>query len=1053
MNTWVERLGWTLLHSLWQGAVVWAGFQLVLALLRRRSARARYVAACAALTLAMVLPALTFFRLDLNARMSVRKTAASTTAVVPREDSAAASAPAIDTSLPPPTLLPPPAIRSDWLRRLLSWIVFAWAAGCVFCAARLGADWMSVRRLTCAPRSPVPDWLQQLFDRLCERTPARRKPTLIVSYFVDIPSVIGWWRPVILVPASALVGLSPLQFEAVLAHELAHIRRHDLLVNLVQAISEIIFYYHPGIRAINRCIRLEREHVCDDEAVAVIGDPVGYARTLATLEENRAAEKAQPVLAVASNGSDLLSRIRRLLGVEIGPTAGSVHIARTALIAVAGYVLLLVAAPILTAKIMTARERIAAIRRAVPKSWEERLPSPEQADMHAKPEEHTAEWMKRYTGPTMHIRGELRGPDGKLLDIDTILRAEIRREHWGVSTALQVEHGRFSELVPAGEVKIIDWPEGFTPIASGSYLVVPGTSDVPPITLTLKRGFTTRLRFVDPMGRPIPGVHVTGNVRPANTQAWDGTQIEFPRSISDRNGEVAILHVETGTELRLKARTAGYQMADRSIRVQEANAVVDWVMTPATPTPGVVVDRETGAPISGAQISLAAYHGGLPDGSVANPDNIPPENVLAVTDNAGRFTIDDLNPNWVYRVYIQAPQHGFACLPLRAATTSTIQLRKGVRVAGHVRGLGTERAEIECVDHLEVFIDRRAERRESRQPLSGDGPDRAFAFSNVPLGPVTFTVISATGHRTSYPVTIRSDREDLAINVAAASRESTTGPRPVTIAFEPAANLPPPTGTIELAYTGLIGPGFGQAPEPAPHQEVVPVRKGESVIQAYPGPLDVRPAGMIGYWFAPTRLTVLSGHDPVRFDLPVVPAGAIRGRILEDTGGQDDGTVIDCAVVKYPPGVRGSIGVSGRLENRTGTTLSYSVTPLPLGGTYRIIACSGCNFSVSDPIELDSEHPLATIDVRRRRGTDVHGMVVTEDGTPVSVSLLNLGFGDTTVLVPVDANGRFVLRNLNFDVPGTYRLAASEGQLLGAVQLTRNTAVPVVLVVKRPHAP
>ena len=111
-------------------------------------------------------------------------------------------------------------------------------------------------------------WRQSL-RRLCGQLRIRRPVRLLESALVDVPMVIGWLRPVILLPASALSGLTPQQLEAIIAHELAHIRRHDYLINLLQSLIETLLFYHPAVWWVSRQIRREREHCCDDLAVAV----------------------------------------------------------------------------------------------------------------------------------------------------------------------------------------------------------------------------------------------------------------------------------------------------------------------------------------------------------------------------------------------------------------------------------------------------------------------------------------------------------------------------------------------------------------------------------------------------------------------------------------------------------------------------------------------------------------------------------------------------------------------------------------------------------------
>ncbi|HEV7786499.1 MAG TPA: M56 family metallopeptidase, partial [Thermoanaerobaculia bacterium] len=153
--------------------------------------------------------------------------------------------------------------------------------------------------------------LETTVRSLSRRLGIARAVRLLESAAVPVPAVIGWLRPVILVPASALAGLSPQQLEAVLAHELAHVRRHDYLINLLQAAVETLLFYHPAVWWVSSQMRRERENCCDDLAVAICGDRLGYARALADLEGLRT---PSPRLAMAADGGSLLDRIRRLVG-------------------------------------------------------------------------------------------------------------------------------------------------------------------------------------------------------------------------------------------------------------------------------------------------------------------------------------------------------------------------------------------------------------------------------------------------------------------------------------------------------------------------------------------------------------------------------------------------------------------------------------------------------------------------------------------------------------------------------------------------------------------
>jgi uncharacterized protein (TIGR03435 family) len=144
---------------------------------------------------------------------------------------------------------------------------------------------------------------------------------LLASALVDAPTVAGWLRPVVLAPVGVLTGLPAGQLEALLLHELAHIRRQDYLVNILQSVAEALLFYHPAVWWVSGHIRTERELCCDDVVVAVFGDPLTYARALAQLESWRPAHLSA---AVAANGGSLADRIARLLGQPRPATHGAV---------------------------------------------------------------------------------------------------------------------------------------------------------------------------------------------------------------------------------------------------------------------------------------------------------------------------------------------------------------------------------------------------------------------------------------------------------------------------------------------------------------------------------------------------------------------------------------------------------------------------------------------------------------------------------------------------------------------------------------------------------
>jgi hypothetical protein len=201
------------------------------------------------------------------------------------------------------------------LERLQPWIVTAWIAGVLALSFRLllgfaEARWLT-RRAVVAPPAEAVSALERLRRRLSVARPVR----LLSSFAVEVPTAVGMLSPVILVPASAFTGLSATQLEAMLAHELAHIRRADFLVNLLQSVVETLLFYHPAVWWVSGRIRVERENCCDDLAVEATGSAKAYAAALAEMEGLRA-----PRMAAAATGGRLIDRVSRLIAPASVPT-------------------------------------------------------------------------------------------------------------------------------------------------------------------------------------------------------------------------------------------------------------------------------------------------------------------------------------------------------------------------------------------------------------------------------------------------------------------------------------------------------------------------------------------------------------------------------------------------------------------------------------------------------------------------------------------------------------------------------------------------------------
>ena len=292
----VRAMGWALCHSLWQGATIGflaAGF---LRTARHRSPEFRYQLASTALALIVLAFAGTVLWLLPHGAAAI-------------SPEGGLLAPILETGAAPGWWFQFRLLASPWM----PWLMVAWGLGLCFRLLKVGSGlvWLYGPCLGAAEAAPAV-W-QGRFERLRSQAGIRTSVRLGLSWEVDSLLVLGWLKPVVLIPAAALLALPPEALEALLAHELAHIRRGDFLANLVQTLAESILFYHPAVWWLSRCIRQEREHCCDDAAVQACGDPLLYASALVGLEELRTQPKLIPDLALAASGGKLMSRIQRLL--------------------------------------------------------------------------------------------------------------------------------------------------------------------------------------------------------------------------------------------------------------------------------------------------------------------------------------------------------------------------------------------------------------------------------------------------------------------------------------------------------------------------------------------------------------------------------------------------------------------------------------------------------------------------------------------------------------------------------------------------------------------
>lgn len=313
----IQAIGWTLLHFVWQGGVAGLGYAVARLILPAERSEARYAAGLIALAIMALCPLATF-AMEYSQALAI----------------AASALPDAASDVAPIVLAPLLAVQGFELDRLLPWLVLVWTFGVVAMTWRAWHQWCAIERIAKRHAQASPE-LERLLGVLARQFGLLRNICVLVSDHIDTPTLIGWLKPVVLLPTAVALGFPRQQLELILAHELGHLRRYDHLVNLAQAVLETLLFYHPVVHWISGEVRNEREICCDRLVLRLTrGEPREYALALASLEEMRA---TAPRLALAATGGVLLDRVRRIVGVPAPrlaatrPTVGLAFIAATTL--------------------------------------------------------------------------------------------------------------------------------------------------------------------------------------------------------------------------------------------------------------------------------------------------------------------------------------------------------------------------------------------------------------------------------------------------------------------------------------------------------------------------------------------------------------------------------------------------------------------------------------------------------------------------------------------------------------------------------------------------
>jgi beta-lactamase regulating signal transducer with metallopeptidase domain len=903
------------------------------------------------------------------------------------------------------------------LSYLAPWLVSTWLIGACLCLLLSSRHVAAVRRFQAGRPIDDPE-VNRLFNRLIATLGISRPVQLLSVDGLAVPGVVGVLRPAILVPSSLVTGLTPDQWEAILAHELAHIRRWDYLVNLSQLVIESVLFFNPAVWWLSRQVRLEREACCDAAAVAVTARPFQYATLLVSLAEGlQLKSDAGPLPALGFSRDEPCSLLERVQRIVTPGRRSELKIKRTkafgflalGILAVAllqiGTNLLVGAA----ASLLTDEERVAALAEVVNEM--EALESRQKITIRG----------------TVSFQTEGDQPARE----DVTVVAKTRRGINGytkVHTNTVNDNSEFDVTVPPG----ITYLQFSHPDFASTY-VGPFGANVAPLAsgaeVVLTRGIDVAVTVVDETGRPVPNARIgTIPLSPGGGGTGD-----HQAPTTGENGQALLTHVNPELEYSYTITAPGFQELSLPDQKLRADSPLRLQMFHARPAGGVIVN-ENGEGVAGATLKEIHRHRGSMSWSHRTP-----RTPVTATDANGRFLLTELLDGGTYDYLVECKGYGPTILPGVRPGDTALRARLGpaITVKGTVHG------PIELLETLGTdypiswsFL--------LPQPLSSPWDDHHMISDREPydlregvgyftLPPMAAGELTVTVGNAFKKVQLTTSIEDLRFDLsetAAQSASAQPAKRLIRVSFTKDGKRVSPQGVLQIAAHQ-----FGHYP--SSHRDYPIVDGAVEVELTVPDQVRFDSEGMIGFWFSYHDVTrqVDDGEGPFEVTLPVQPAGAVKGIVFDNKG---------------LPLADASVGVNYELEYRTPNGRSHHgsgyssltngngeffLTPLPLGARCSIRVSYNDYYFVLDESEfrMRVRNALPSFTFKQGRTVDAMVRVVDSSGIPLAGQSVQLrstrplapGWGNLEV---TDPRGEYCFSQLNPELEGRYevRLAVEE---------------------------
>ena len=1008
----LQPLVFALFHTLWIALLSAASLGLTLRCLPASRAELRYAASVVA-QLAIVLAALaTWAGLDLAAlqppvtaatmhpQQGVALAASQLAEPLPTEakslgidvlNESGRAAGAVQTVEGAVAVSSGSAGRESWM----SYVAAIWLAGVVLMLLRTALAVADAGRFVRHCRA-ADSSLVELVDQLRQELGIARRVRVVISQFGNSPAVAGVIWPALILPISLLTELSPQAIRAILLHELAHIRRHDYLVNLAQMLIESVFFFNPGVWWISHQIRIEREACCDALAVRISGEPMVYSQALADWAERQQSSdggRQIPTAAMAINSRRrpvLLDRIRRVLlpgykpGLHVSPV-GLLGLLLLALLAASvlwqGTYVVVAAA----AQVLSPAQRVERVAQKV------RTNTPPQGSQEDAP---------------VTLIGTVRTEDGRPLPARVHACSFI--DNGGNSTMAWIGDfgATFKTNVSPGVIWLRLNADGYGPAVAGPFNGRSGEV-IDDLEIVLPLGFPVEFEVTDEDDKPVSGANVSAGY------ITSGGSSNALRAVSDELGRGVLPHVVEG-DYFVSAKAPGFQDTGSDRVVIVRGQPLRIALKRALLVTGQVVTAD-GQPIAGATLHQFVTRGGS-RGS-GNYIHGPIGDRLATTDAEGRFVLDRLVSDRIYDVLVRHPQHGNRVHEGIRPGQSDLQLHLGPNftlegtLLGDLSSLPQQRGQPYINIHQTVPLGPEGIRGWYSDQATVEATDGGGRFVISGLLPAELKITAGQHTRT---LDLAEPLQQVTIDLTQPVPEPEL--RQVELVFE-ADEGAPPRGSVEVITTSLDERVFR-------NRQAVPLHGGRARFDVTVGvEARIEPQGLIGYWFKDHTFSVAPGAEPKRVHIEAIAAGAVSGHVLLSDGTPANDLSIGIRAIDKPetlrmesitPSTGPGVDAAGR----------FVMTPLPLNATYVVTAGDGHNRAVSQPVRLTAAEPTADVTLQFSPNASASGTVLGLDGQPLADVPLQLVLKHPhagTTWSPgfaTDHHGRFQVAGLSSTLDG-----------------------------------